>query len=57
MYVLSAYVDLEKIGMFELVRGELWKASDMEHGIKVLNCIVKMENIGFVELFGENVDN
>ena len=23
MYVLSAYVDLEKIGMFELVRGEL----------------------------------
>ena len=29
MYVLSAYVDLEKIGMFELVRGELWKASDI----------------------------
>jgi hypothetical protein len=57
MYVLSAYVDLEKIGMFELVRGELWKASDMEHGITVLNCIVKMENIGFVELFGGHVDN
>jgi len=25
--------------------------------ITVLNCIVKMENIGFVELVGGNVDN